>query len=377
MKNYIERELSKKIKSRLFKGKAIIVYGPRQCGKTTLMEHIIDNVKMNPIMLNGDDDLDVRLFDTVTMSRWNQILGNKKSVFIDEGQKIKKLGQSVKLLIDNRPEIQVLITGSSSFDLASKMEEPLTGRKIEYKLFPLTYKELINQEGFVSEHKALEIRLLYGSYPEIVTDTENMKENLIMLSNSYLYRDLLQYEGIRKPQLLEKLLKALAMQCGSQVSINEVSSTLGVSRTLVESYLTLLQQSFIIFSLPSFSTNKRNELKKSKKYYFWDNGIRNAIINDFTPLVNRKDIGILWENYLVSERLKANYYSNNTNESYFWRTTDQMEVDYLETNQNSLSAFEFKWNEKKKTRLTKAFSNRYPESNFMNVTPVNYDEFLS
>jgi len=377
MKNYIERTLSKIIEPRLFKGKAIIIYGPRQSGKTTLMKHIIENAKMDPLLLNGDDDLDVRLFNTVTMSRWDQILENKKSIFIDEGQRIKNLGKSVKLLIDSRPDIQVLITGSSSFDLASNMEEPLTGRKFEYKLFPLTYKELINHNGFISENKDLETRLIYGSYPEIVTDKENMQENLKMLSNSYLYRDLLQYEGIRKPQLLEKLLKALALQCGNQVSINELSSTLGVSRTLVESYLTLLQQSFIIFSLPSYSTNKRNELKKSKKYYFWDNGIRNAIINDYTPLVNRKDIGVLWENYLVSEKLKANYYSNSGNESYFWRTTDQMEVDYIETNQNSLYAFEFKWNEKKQTRLTKAFSNRYPKSSFQNVTPSNYDEFLS
>jgi len=377
MKNYIERTLSKIIEPRLFKEKAIIIYGPRQCGKTTLMKHIIENAKMDPLLLNGDDDLDVRLFNTVTMSRWDQILENKKSIFIDEGQRIKNLGKSVKLLIDSRPDIQVLITGSSSFDLASNMEEPLTGRKFEYKLFPLTYKELINHNGFISENKDLETHLVYGSYPEIVTDKENMQENLQMLSNSYLYRDLLQYEGIRKPQLLEKLLKALALQCGNQVSINELSSTLGVSRTLIESYLTLLQQSFIIFSLPSYSTNKRNELKKSKKYYFWDNGIRNAIINDYTPLVNRKDIGVLWENYLISERLKANYYSNNVNDSYFWRTTDQMEVDYIETNQNSLCAFEFKWNEKKQTRLTKAFSNRYPNSTLKTINPTNYDEFVS
>jgi len=341
------------------------------------MEHLIEKAKMEPVKLNGDDDLDVKIFDTVTKSRWDQILGNKKSVFIDEGQRIPNLGKSVKLLIDSRPDIQVLITGSSSFDLASNMEEPLTGRKIEYKLFPLTYKELTKQNGFVSERKALETRLIYGAYPEIVNDTENMLENLKMLSNSYLYRDLLQYEGIRKPQLLEQLLKALALQCGSQVSVNELSKLLNVSRSLVESYITLLQQAYIVFQLTSYSTNKRNELKKGKKYYFWDNGILNAVINDYNPLAKRKDIGALWENYLVSERLKENYYSNSGNESYFWRTTDQMEVDYIESNANNLSAFEFKWNEKKKSRLTKAFSNRYPESAFKTINPSNYDEFLS
>ncbi len=226
------------------------------------------------------------------------------------------------------------------------------------------------------ELKALETRLIFGSYPEIVAKPEQMEEHLTLVAESYLYRDLLQYDGIRKPQVLEKLLKALAYQCGSEVSISELSSLLSVSRTLVDSYLTILQQAFIIFPLPSYSSNQRNELRKGNKYYFWDNGIRNAILKDFTPLTNRKDIGALWENYLVTERLKANIYAENLSESFFWRTNNQMEVDYLERQNNIVTAFEFKWNIKKQARITKAFTNRYPEAQVMLVNPNDYDAFL-
>ncbi|WP_320129702.1 ATP-binding protein [uncultured Sphaerochaeta sp.] len=374
--DYIERYLESQIASRLFKGKAIMLYGPRQCGKSTLMKHLITKQGLDPIILTGDDDMDAALFETVTMSRWDQILGTKKTVFIDEGQKIKNLGKSIKLLVDARPEIQVLVTGSSSFSIAEQTQEPLTGRKYAYRLFPMSYGELSNHFGYSEELKALEIRLVFGSYPEIVAKPEQKEEHLTLLAESYLYRDLLQYDGIRKPQILTQLLKALAYQCGSEVSSTELASLLSVSRTLVESYLMILQQAFIIFPLSSYSTNQRNELRKGCKYYFWDNGIRNAILKDFTPLPNRKDIGALWENYLVSERIKANIYIENSTESYFWRTRDQMEVDYLETNMNKVSAFEFTWNAKKQGRVTKAFTNRYPEASVRTLNPKNYDTFL-
>ena len=354
----IQRSITETIKNRLWKGKVIVIYGPRQSGKTTLIKTLISELELDPVFLNGDDDIDASLFATVTVARWTQILGNKKSVFIDEGQKISNLGKAVKLLVDSRDDIQVFITGSSSFKLANDTEEALTGRKYEYKLFPLAYEELSNHYGFLDEMKNLEMRLIYGSYPEVVTTQEDSKEILKLISDSYLYRDILQYEGIRKPQLLEKLLKALALQCGSQVSENELSSLLGVSRTLVSSYLKILEQAFIIFPLTSYSTNQRNELKKSCKYYFWDNGIRNSIIKDFSPIPARNDVGILWENYLISERLKKNIYASADTFSYFWRTTDQMEVDYIETQANKITAYEFKWNKDKKSRITKAFTNR-------------------
>lgn len=372
----IERTISETVKNRLWKGKAIVIYGPRQSGKTTLIKSLISELNLDPVLLNGDNDTDASLFEIVTTARWNQILGNKKTVFIDEGQKIRNLGRAVKLLVDSRDDIQVFVTGSSSFKLANETEEALTGRKYEYRLFPLTYEELSNHYGFLDEMKNLEMRLIYGSYPEVVTKQEDAKEILKLISDSYLYRDMLQYEGIRKPQQLEKLLKALALQCGSQVSENELSSLLGVSRTLVSSYLRILEQAFIIFPLTSFSTNQRNELKRSFKYYFWDNGIRNAILKDFTPIPARNDVGILWENYLISERLKKNMYASADSFSYFWRTTDQMEVDYVETQPNRITAYEFKWNKDKKSRVTKAFTNRYPDAQIKTITPENYMDFL-
>jgi len=371
---YIDRYLEPKIVSHLFKGKAIILYGPRQCGKSTLMKHLIKKQGLDPVILTGDDDMDAALFETVTMSRWDQILGNKKTVFIDEGKSIKNLGKSVKLLINARPEIQVLITGSSSFSIANETQEPLT---YEYHLFPMAYGELSAHFGCTEELKALETRLVFGSYPGIVAKPEQMEEHLTLVADSYLYRDLLQYDGIRKPQVLEQLLKALAYQCGNEISVAELSSLLTVSRTLVESYLTILQQAFIIFPLPSYSTNQRNELKKGNKYFFWDNGIRNAIIKDFTPLPSRKDIGALWQNYLVAERVKANVYAENHTESYFWRTLDQMKVDYLEKQKDIVSVFEFKWNPKKQAKITKAFTNRYPDASVMLVDPNTYDSFLN
>ncbi len=373
----INRILADDIKSKLFKGKAIFIYGPRQAGKTTLVNELIQEENLDVVTLTGDDDTIQSLFETVTISRWTQILGSKKCVFIDEGHKIKNLGRSIKLLVDSRKDVQVIVTGSSSFKLVSLFEEPLTGRKFEYKLLPLSYQELANHYGFVDERKNLELRLIYGSYPEVVTNQQNMKEILSLISESYLYKDLFQYEGIRKPQVLEKLLKALALQCGSEVSMNEISTLLGVSRTLVESYIQLLVQAYIVFPLTSYSTNQRNELKKSCKYYFWDNGIRNSIIKDFTPLPQRNDVGTLFENYLVSERLKRNLYSKADGLPYFWRTTDQMEVDYIEALGTNLSAYEFKFNPAKQSRITKAFANRYPQASLQTITTDNYDSFLS
>ncbi len=372
----IERNLKDEVKAKLFKGKAIMIYGARQTGKTTLVKELVRSEGLDPVYLTGDDDCDKALFEKVTLSRWTEILGSRKSVFIDEGQKIDNLSRSVKLLLDNRDDVLVIITGSSSFKLKALLEEPLTGRKYEYKLFPLTYKELRDHYGYLEEKKSLELRLIYGSYPEVVTHPNEMKELLTLISDSYLYRDLFQYEGIRKPQVLEKLLRALALQLGSEVSINELSLLLGVSRTLVESYIELLIDAYIIFPLTSFSTNQRNELKKSCKYYFWDNGIRNSILKNYTPFPQRDDTGALFENYIVSERMKKNVYSHSTASSYFWRTSDGMEVDYIETDGDKITAVEFKLNPNKKSRVTAAFTNRYPNAEIETLTSDNYDVFL-
>ncbi len=372
----IERTLKDEVKAKFFKGKAIMIYGPRQVGKTTLVKELIKSEGLEPVYLTGDDDDDKAVFEKVTLSRWTQILGSRKSIFIDEGQKIPNLSRSVKLLLDNRDDVLVIITGSSSFKLKALSEETLTGRKFEYKLFPLSYKELSDHYGYLEEKKNFELRLIYGSYPEVVTHPGEMQELLTLISESYLYRDLFQYEGIRKPQVLEKLLKALALQIGSEVSVNELSLLLGVSRTLVEAYIELLIDAYIIFPLTSYSTNQRNELKKAQKYYFWDNGIRNSVLKNFTPLVQRDDSGALFENYMVSERIKRNLYTHSNASSYFWRTTDGMEVDYIETDGERISAFEFKLNPNKKCRVTKAFTNRYPNAETATVTSDNYDAFL-
>ncbi len=376
MNGKISRIIAEDVSRKFFKGKVIVVYGPRQSGKTTLIKELLREMAVSPVFLNGDDDLDVHYFDTVTASRWTQLMGEKKVVFIDEGQKIQNLGRAVKLLVDSRDDVQVVITGSSSFTLANSVEEPLTGRKFEYRLFPLSYAELAKHFGFLEESKKLELRLVYGSYPEVVTNEDGVKETLKMLADSYLYRDLMQYEGIRKPAVLEKLLRAVALQVGSEVSYNELAGLIGVSRTLVESYLKILEQAFIIFPLASYSNNLRNEIKKGVKYYFWDNGIRNAVLNDFTPVPQRNDIGALWENYAISERMKGNAYSRADGLPYFWRTTDQMEVDYLEVCGSKIKAFEFKWNPKKKSRVTKAFTNRYPDAEVETITPENFGEWV-
>lgn len=372
----IERTLKDELRAKFFKGKAIMIYGPRQVGKTTLVKELIKSEGLEPVYLTGDDDDDKAVFEKVTLARWTQILGNRKSVFIDEGQKIPNLSRSVKLLIDNREDVLVIITGSSSFKLKALSEETLTGRKFEYKLFPLSYKELSGHYGYLEEKKNFELRLIYGSYPEVVTHPDEMQELLTLISESYLYRDLFQYEGIRKPQVLEKLLKALALQLGSEVSVNELSLLLGVSRTLVEAYIELLIDAYIIFPLTSFSTNQRNELKKAQKYYFWDNGIRNSIIKNFRPLAQRDDAGALFENYMVGERMKRNIYAHSTASSYFWRTTDGMEVDYVETDGDKIFSFEFKLNPNKKSRVTKAFTNKYPNASVETLTSDNYDMFL-
>lgn len=377
MNGKISRILADDISQNFFKGKVIVVYGPRQSGKTTLAREIFRQMSIEPVLLNGDDDLDVHYFDTVTVNRWTQLMGARKVVFVDEGQKIQNLGRAVKLLVDSRDDVQVVVTGSSSFSLANSIEEPLTGRKFEYRLFPLCYSELEKNFGFLEESKKLELRLVFGSYPEVVVNEADMKQTLKLLADSYLYRDLMQYEGIRKPAILEKLLRALALQVGSEVSLNELSGLLGVSRTLVESYLKILEQAFIVFPLSSYSSNLRNEIKKGVKFYFWDNGIRNAVLNDFTPIPQRNDVGALWENYVISERMKKNAYKRADGLPYFWRTTDQMEVDYLEVLGSKIKAFEFKWNSKKRSRVTKAFTNRYPDAEVETITPENYTEWLS
>lgn len=373
---FVPRRLQKVVAHDLFKGKAIIIHGPRQCGKTTMVEHLASEMALDPVWLNGDDDSDRALFHTVSASSWRQLLGPHKVVVIDEAQSIPRVGQAVKLLVDQFPHVQAILTGSSSFQLSSLTEEPLTGRKYEYRLFPLSCQELVSERGFHDEYSRLGERLVYGSYPEIVVDPGESRRHLKLVAESYLFRDLLQYDGIRKPALLRNLVQALALQIGNEVSSPELANLLGISRPTVDSYLSLLEQAYILFSLPSLSRNKRTEIKKGRKVYFWDVGIRNAVLNDFRPTGARPDIGHLWENYLVSERLKRNEYTDVPPSHFFWRTKDQFEVDYVEDDSTGLHAWEFQWRTDGRRSITRAFTNSYPDATLDTITTNNYIDFV-
>ena len=372
----IERTQESAIKSLIGSNKAIILMGARQVGKSTLLHSLLDGDE-TVLWLNGDDD-DVRdLFRSISSTRLKAIVGNRKIVVIDEAQRIEEIGLRLKLITDQMPGVQVIATGSSSFELSSKVNEPLTGRKRELKLFPLSFREMVSHTSFLEERRMIPHRLIYGYYPEVVCSPSNEKVVLKELTDSYLYKDLLSFDTLRKPDVIVRLLKALALQIGSQVSYNELSSLLGLSSKTVEKYLDILEKSYIIFRLGSFSRNMRNELKLSRKIYFWDLGIRNALIGNMAPLENRNDTGALWENFLIAERMKYNSYSNSFAQSYFWRTKDQSEVDYLEEEDGNLSAYEFKWNPaKSKTKCPASFAAAYPSSTYKVITPDNIEEFI-
>jgi predicted AAA+ superfamily ATPase len=359
----------------LFKQKAIILLGPRQVGKTTLLK----NLAFDPsdILWMNADELDIQqLFSDVSSTSIKMLLGKKKILVIDEAQRIENIGLKLKLITDNLTDIQVIATGSSSFDLANRINEPLTGRKWEYNLFPLSFQELVQHHGLLEENRLIAHRLVYGYYPEVVTNPGEEEERLKLISHSYLYKDVLLWERIHKSDKLVRLLQALAFQIGSQVSYNELGSICGMDAKTVEKYINLLEQAFVVFRLPSFSRNLRNELKSSRKIYFYDNGIRNAVINNFNPVSLRNDIGFLWENFLVSERQKYNAYQQLNKNSFFWRTVNQQELDLLEEFGGQIHAYEFKWNTKKTVKLTKTFQNAYPEASFKVITPENIHEFL-
>ena len=287
------------------------------------------------------------------------------------------IGVTLKLLIDNLPMKQIVVTGSSALQLSNSINEPLTGRKYEYNVFPFSSEELIDNHGSMEEKRLLERRLVYGAYPEVANSQGEERETLSNLVNSYLYKDVFAFQDVRKPEIIEQLLQALALQMGSEVSFNEISKLLGLNSQTVQRYIDLLEKSYILFHLRSFSRNLRNELKKSRKIYFYDNGVRNAILGDFKPLQLRQDAGALWENFLVSERLKHNSYSLFYGKSYFWRTQQQQEVDYIEDIDGVLHTYEFKWSTAKQPKLTETFAHNYPEHTFTVVNPDNYQDFVT
>jgi predicted AAA+ superfamily ATPase len=357
--------------------KAIVIKGARQVGKTTLLKSLfVEKEGDSALFLNGDEPDVQNIFENATSTLLKQTFSNKKNIVIDEAQRIKNIGLKLKLITDSVPNVKLFVSGSSSLDLANKISEPLTGRKWEYMMYPVSFGEMVRYHGLLDEKRLIPHRLVYGYYPEIVMNAGDEKEILKQLSDSYLYKDILMWEGIKKPEKLVKLLQALAYQIGSQVSYTELSRLCGIDAKTVERYILLLEQCFIIFRLSSFSRNLRNELKFSKKVYFYDNGIRNSLIADFSYAQNRQDIGNLWENFLVSERKKKNDYGERWCNSWFWRTVEQKEIDYLEEADGQISAFEFKWSENAKCKIPKQFSGAYPDAVFKTVSPANIEEFL-
>lgn len=367
----IKRILHDVIKQRLYKGKAIVLIGARQVGKTTLLKEIFPT--QNDMLWFNADDMPVRdFFSNVTIERYRSMIGKNRIVVIDEAQRIENVGIKMKLITDNFPGVQLVVTGSSSFELANKINEPLTGRKFEYELFPLSFNEMVNDIGLFAEIQKLPIRLVYGMYPDVVCNPGDEKEILNQLTNSYLYKDILEWERIKKPDKLVKLMKALAYQIGSVVSYNELSQIVEIDKGTIEKYINLLEQTKIIFRLPSYSRNLRNELKFGRKIYFCDNGIRNALINNFSDIELRQDTGALWENFMISELRKYNHYTHNYCNTYFWRTTQKQEIDYIEEKDGKLTAYEFKWNPKKKSRVSSTFTSAYPESIVKTINPDNF-----
>ncbi|WP_338873864.1 ATP-binding protein [Spirosoma sp. SC4-14] len=372
----INRLLLPIIEAQLFKQKSIVLLGPRQTGKTTLVRELLSRLSQPSIWLNADLPSVREGLTKVGTEQLKQIIGNATLVVIDEAQRIQNIGLTLKIVHDTLPHVQLIATGSSAFDLANEINEPLTGRKWEYWLYPISWQELVDYTTFLGATGQLETRLIYGMYPDVVTNLGNEREILAQLSGSYLYKDLLSFRGIRRPNVLEKLLRALAFQVGSEVSYNELSRLVEIDKATVESYIQLLEQAFVVFRLHPFNRNLRNEINTSRKVYFYDNGIRNALIENYAPLELRNDTGALWENFLVSERMKRNHYKKHYARSYFWRTHAQQEIDYLEESNGQLAAYEFKWNPKAKARFPKTFSEAYPNTQQTVISPQNFTDFL-
>lgn len=377
IENMVIRKLLETIKKNLFIGKVIILIGPRQVGKTTLLKQVLAESNEKSLWLNADEgDVKKALEDATTSTQLFQLFGQHKLIVIDEAQQIENIGRKLKLAIDTNPTIQIIATGSSAFELLNKSNEPLTGRKKEFHLYPFSYSEMKEHHSSLIEKRMLETRLIYGSYPEIINNPGNEKEKLQELVHSYLYKDLLRYDGIKKSAVIDKLLLALALQVGSEVSYNELAKKIGnIEPATIEKYIDLLEKSYVIFKLTALSRNLRNEIKKGKKIYFYDNGVRNSIINNFNKLDMRDDKGALWENYLMSERLKRNSYNKHFCNVYFWRTFDQAEVDYIEEFDGGLNLYEFKWKTNRK-KIPTSILNAYTITSSSFIDRDNFEDFV-
>jgi predicted AAA+ superfamily ATPase len=367
------RSLRDKIEKRIDSGKVIIVIGPRQVGKTTLIESILKT--KDYLLLDGDDPKTRTFLSASNTEQIRSILGNNQFVFIDEAQRIDGIGLTMKIITDRFKDVQLFASGSSSFDLSNKINEPLTGRKWEYQLFPISWEEYENHHGYLYSEQQLENRLLYGFYPDVLNNPGDEIPILRNLVSSYLYKDILSFADLRKPEVLDKLVQALALQLGSEVSYSELAQVVNVDKNTISKYIDILQKGYIIFRLGSFSRNIRNEIKTSNKIYFYDNGVRNMIVGNFSPLEIRSDKGALWENFLISERVKQIEYKQSLARIYFWRTKQQQEVDFVEEESGKITGFEFKWEKKTNVRLPKSFTETYDAESRI-IDKENFREFV-
>ena len=372
----IDRILQQQLNGYFNRNKVMSILGPRQVGKSTLLNELSKSGSKVRI-LNCDNEDDRILLSGKSSTELKQLIEPHDFFLIDEAQRVRNIGLTLKMIGDLHLNTHVIVTGSSSLGLADEINEPATGRLIEFNLYPLSLPELAANTSQTEEKRMLTTRMIYGLYPEVVTAPEYARDTLMNLVNNYLYRDALSFQGLRKPDALTKLVQALALQVGSEVSYNELALTVGIDKATVENYINLLEKCFIVFRLSSFSRNARNEIKKGKKIYFVDNGVRNAVLSNFAPLELRNDHGMLWENLMVSERIKRNAYHRSYAQLYFWRTTNQKEIDLVEYMDGRLTTFEFKWNEKKKAVMPEAFAQLYPNSDFHVINRDNFWQFLT
>ncbi len=371
----ISRSIEQQIAGKFFSGKAIIITGPRQSGKTTLVMKLLESYRDECLIINGDDPVSERMFNRPNTEQLRQIIGKHRIVFIDEAQRIPFIGLTSKLITDTFKEVQLILSGSSSFELMNQTQEPLTGRKWTFSLWPINWQEWQDYSGYLKAEQDLENRLIFGFYPEVLMNPADQRSVLQELTESYLYKDILIYGNIKKPEMIQRLVQALAWQVGSEVSYTELAQITGLDPKTTSAYIDVLEKAYILFRLPSFSRNLRNEIKTNRKIYFYDNGIRNAVIGQFQALNNRTDIGALWENFLISERRKLLIYQKQVTSQYFWRTKQQQEVDYVETKDGKVFGFEFKWNANRSVSFPKTFTESYNSIN-KGITRENFREFV-
>lgn len=369
----INRKLKLLIESKISSGKAILVIGPRQVGKTTLLNEILHTKDF--LFLDGDDPSTRAILTNPNTEQLKDLIKDKPFVFVDEAQRIENIGITLKIVVDQIKSTQLFVSGSSSFEISNLTNEPLTGRKWEYRLFPVSWSEFENYVGVLKAIQQLPLRLVYGMYPEIITNSGKEFELIKQLTESYLYKDVLAYGAIRKPDMVKKLLQALAHQVGNEVSLRELSNMLSIDVKTVSAYISILEQSFIIFKLTSFSRNLRNEIKTNQKIYFFDNGILNMLKGNLNPLEARNDIGSIWENFLISERIKKNEYQQSLANLYFWRTKQQQEIDLVEDVNGKITGYEFKWKPTAKAKIPASFIESY-QADYKVISSENFREFI-